>query len=125
MSHRSRLCTFVIDCRTDDLPGAAEFWGKALGKPVVPVEDEPSYIELKTADDEPFLLLQKVEHEPRIHLDIESDDLDAEAERLVALGAKKVAFVKRWWVMEAPTGHRFCIVRRQRDEFGPHLNEWD
>jgi hypothetical protein len=27
-------------------------------------------------------------------------------------------------VMEAPTGHRFCIVRRQREQFGPHLNEW-
>ncbi len=123
--HHSRLCTFVLDCRTDDLPAAAEFWGKALGKPVAPVEDEPNYFELKTADDEPILLLQKVGHESRIHLDIESDDLDAEAERLVVLGAKKIAFVKRWWLMEAPTGHRFCIVRKQRDEFGPHLNEWD
>jgi hypothetical protein len=26
--------------------------------------------------------------------------------------------------MEAPTGHRFCIVRRQRAAFGPHLNTW-
>ena len=39
--------------------------------------------------------------------------------------AKRVAFVHdRWWVMEAPTGHRFCIVRRQRKEFGAHLNTW-
>ena len=44
---------------------------------------------------------------------------------LEALGATRVAFVReRWWVMEAPTGHRFCIVRRQRKDFGPHLNEW-
>jgi len=27
--------------------------------------------------------------------------------------------------MQAPTGHRFCVVRKQRAEFGPHLNQWD
>ena len=40
-----------------------------------------------------------------MHLDIEADDIDAEAARLEKLGAKKIAFVKRWWVMEAPSGH--------------------
>ena len=35
-----------------------------------------------------------------MHLDIEADDVDAEANRLEALGAKKIAFVKRWWVMD-------------------------
>lgn len=61
-----------------------------------------------------------------MHLDIETDDLEAEAARLERLGAKRVAFVReRWWVMEAPSGQRFCIVRRQRDAFGPHLNRWD
>ncbi|HJT97607.1 MAG TPA: VOC family protein, partial [Rhodanobacteraceae bacterium] len=32
--HRSRLSTIVIDCRTDDLDAAADFWSRALGKPV-------------------------------------------------------------------------------------------
>jgi len=69
--------------------------------------------------------VQKVAHESRVHLDIETDDLEAEAKRLEALGAKRIEFVKgRWWVMEAPTGQRLCIVRRQREAFGPHLNEW-
>jgi hypothetical protein len=69
--------------------------------------------------------VQRVEHESRVHLDIESDDLDAEVARLEALGAKRLAFVRgRWWVLEAPTGQRFCVVHKQRDEFGPHLNEW-
>ena len=45
---------------------------------------------------------------------------------LEALGAKRIAFVRgRWWVMEAPTGHRFCVVQKQRDQFGAHLNAWD
>ncbi len=61
-----------------------------------------------------------------MHLDIETDDLEAEAARLERPGAKRIAFVhERWWVMEAPSGQRFCIVRRQRDAFGPHLNRWD
>ena len=125
--HHSRLCTIVIDCRVDDLAPATEFWSKALGKPLVTVDSDGDgkYAELQTADDEPHILLQKVDHESRVHLDIETDDFEAEAIRLEALGAKRIAFVHdRWWVMQAPTGHRFCIVRRQRKEFGPYLNTW-
>lgn len=126
--HHSRLCTLVIDCRTDDLAEAARFWSAALGKPVATLDQDGDgrYAELATAADEPIVLLQKVEHESRVHLDIETDDLDAETARLERLGAKRVAFVRgRWWVMEAPSGHRFCVVRRQRAAFGPHLNRWD
>lgn len=125
--HRSRLCTVVIDCRVDDLAPAAEFWSRAFGKPIANVDQDGDgkYAELETGDDEPIILLQKVKHESRVHLDIETDDLEAEAARLEALGAKRIAFVReRWWVMQAPTGHRFCVVRRQRAEFGPHLNSW-
>ena len=125
--HHSRLAALVLDCRTDDLTGAMEFWSKALGRPVAnPDQDgDGKYAELKTDSDEPFLLLQKVEHESRIHLDSETDDIDAEVARLETLGATRVGFVKRWWVMQAPTGHRFCVVRKQRPEFGSHLNTWE
>ncbi len=44
-------------------------------------------------------------------LDIESDDVEAEARRLEALGAKRIEAVRTWIVMEAPTGQRFCVVR--------------
>jgi hypothetical protein len=84
------------------------------------------YAALHTEEDEPIILLQRVDHESRVHLDIESDDLEAEVARLEALGAVRIAFTReRWWVMEAPSGHRFCVVRRQRPEPGPHLNRWD
>ena len=127
MTHHSRLSTFVLDCKVADLKASTEFWSAALGKPVATVDQDGDgkYAELRTGSDEPILLLQKVEHDSRIHLDIESDDIDAEAERLEKLGAKKIEFLKRWWVMEAPSGHRFCVVRKQRDPFGPHLNRWD
>ncbi|MCR6686594.1 VOC family protein [Pseudoxanthomonas sp.] len=127
MPHHSRLSTLVLDCRVDDLREGAEFWSKALGMPVASLDQDGDgrYAELETAADEPMILLQKVGHDSRVHLDIETDDIEAEAARLEALGAKRIAFVKRWWVMEAPTGHRFCVVRQQREPFGPHLNRWE
>ena len=126
--HHSRLSTIVIDCDVADLAPSARFWSQALGKPIVSADQDGDgkYAELKTEADEPIILLQKVEHPSRVHLDLETDDLEAEAARLEALGAKRIAFVRdRWWVMEAPTGHRFCVVHKQRDQFGPHLNAWD
>ena len=125
--HKSRVSAFVLDCKTHDLASATEFWSKALGRAVANADQDGDgkYAELKTDADEPFLLLQRVDHPARIHLDIETDDIDAEVTRLEALGAKRVEFVKRWWVMEAPTGHRFCVVRKQRPEFGPHTSTWN
>ena len=126
--HHSRLSTIVIDCQVDDLTPVTAFWSAALGKPVTnPDQDgDGRYAELHTALDEPIILLQKVTHESRVHLDIETDDLDAEVGRLEQLGARRMAFVReRWWVMEAPGGQRFCVVQPQRESFGPHLNRWD
>ena len=123
--HRSRLAAFVIDCKTEDLDAATTFWSKALGKSVVPHPPTPDTAndrELSAAAGEPMLLLQKVEHPSRIHLDIETDDIEAEVKRLEALGAKRVEFIKRWWVMEAPTGQRFCVVRPQRGPMESHDN---
>src|SRR4029079_10438311 len=91
--HHSRVSAFVLDCQVDDLAKGAEFWSKALGRPVANLDQDGDgkYAELRTDADEPFLLLQKVDHAPRIHLDIETDDLDAEVARLEALGATRIA----------------------------------
>jgi predicted enzyme related to lactoylglutathione lyase len=127
MPHHSRLSTLVLDCQVDDLQAGVEFWSRALGKPVASLDQDGDgkYAELETQADEPVILLQKVGHDSRVHLDIETDDVEAEAARLAQLGAKKVARVHTWWVMEAPTGHRFCVVRQQRKPFGPHTNRWE
>jgi len=127
MAHRSRLSTFVLDCQVEDLAPHLEFWSRALGKAVDTVDEDGDgrYARLSTEADEPVLLLQKVDHDSRIHLDIETDDVEAEASRLERLGARRVAKVATWWVMEAPSGHRFCVVRQQRRPLGPHANAWD
>ena len=60
----------------------------------------------------------------RVHLDIEADDVEAEVRRLEALGARRVEQVQTWWVMEAPTGQRFCVVRRFSPAFDQQANAW-
>ena len=124
--HKSRLGTMILDCEGDDFDAAIEFWGAALGTEVQG-RDRPgdeNYRLLVTDPSQPKMLLQKVDHESRIHLDIETDDLEAEVARLEKLGAKRIAQIKRWWVMEAPTGHRFCVVNPQRADFESAANVW-
>lgn len=114
--HHSRLAGFIIDCQTEDLEKAAQFWSAALGYALKPKQDEPDgkYRQLMTPDDRLHIEVQQVSHESRVHLDIETDDIEAEVARLEKLGAKRIDRVKNWVVMEAPTGQRFCVVRPQR-----------
>ncbi len=46
----------------------------------------------------------------RFHIDVESADVDADADRLEALGATRVAKIESWWVMRDPAGLTFCVV---------------
>lgn len=125
--HRSRLCTLVIDCSTDNLTTGASFWSQALGWPISASDDpaKDKYVALETRADEMIVLLQKVDHPSRVHLDIETDDVEAEVMRLEKLGARRLEKIKTWWVMEAPTGHRFCVVRPQRGELPANANRWE
>jgi hypothetical protein len=125
--HRSRLCAVLIDCRTADVDEAARFWGEALGRPVDSshASSRGNYRMLTTPPDEPIVEIQRVEHESRVHIDIETDDISAEVARLTGLGAKVVDRLERWVVMEAPTGQRFCVVRVQRPGFPKNANQWE
>jgi hypothetical protein len=127
--HKSRLGAIVIDCEGAELDAAAAtFWSRALGRSVdVPQDpgDARKYRGLDGPGSELKVLLQAVDHPSRVHIDIETDDVEAEVARLERLGAKRVAHVKSWWVMEAPTGHRFCVVRPQRPDFDAGANVWD
>ena len=125
--HKSRLGGFIIDCATSDLEGAARFWGAALGLELRATAGpaEARYRTLATAPDQPHLEVQQVEHASRVHLDIEADDIEAEVARLERLGATRVGPVRSWYVMQAPTGQRFCVVRAQRADFAARANTWD
>jgi Glyoxalase-like domain len=125
--HQSRLCAVLIDCRTANLEDAARFWGEALGRPVDPNHpaSRGNYLMLETPPDEPIVQIQRVDHESRVHIDIETDDIPAEVARLTKLGATVVDRLERWVVMQAPTGQRFCVVRVQRPGFPKNACRWD
>ena len=125
--HKSRLATIVIDCQSADVDEAARFWSAALGRParVLADPDDANYRSLEGPPEEVVVLVQAVDHQSRAHIDIETNDIEAEVRRLEALGARRVAHIKRWWVMEAPTGQRFCVVRPQRPDFEDRANSWD
>ena len=124
--HKSRLAGFIIDCQTEDLDRAAEFWAAALGLPIRPAaESGDAYRTLETTGDEVHVEVQRVGHPSRVHIDIEADDIEAEVRRLEALGARRITQVRTWVVLEAPTGQRFCVVRVQRPDFAKNANRWD
>ena len=125
--HHSRLCAVLIDCKTADVGEAARFWAEALGRPVDLKHpgSKGNYLMLETPPGELLVQIQKVEHESRAHLDIETDDIPAEVARLQSLGATVVKELPRWTVMQAPTGQRFCVVRVQRPDFLANANRWD
>ena len=125
--HKSRLGGLIIDCCTDDLGEATAFWTRALGYAPIDSDhpDDDNYVPLRTAPGEPHIELQSVDHPSRVHIDIETDDVEAEVARLEGLGAKRVEKVRSWWVMEAPSGHRFCVVAAAREGFDERANRWD
>jgi predicted enzyme related to lactoylglutathione lyase len=124
--HKSKLGGFIIDCQTDDLQGAADFWGSALG--LVPRElsptDTQAYRGFHDRQHGLDIEVQRVDHPSRVHLDIETDDIDAEIRRLEGLGAKRVRQIRSWWVMEAPTGQRFCVVHANSPRFEEQASVW-
>ena len=124
--HKSKLAGFIIDCKTDDLTAAAHFWGAALGMPVreLPGTEGDSYRKLEDSRSGLNIEVQKVDHPSRVHLDIESDDIEAEVVRLEKLGAKRLAKINTWWVMESPTGQRFCVVRPSSAHFADTATQW-
>ncbi|MFE9790077.1 VOC family protein [Nocardia salmonicida] len=121
MSHRSRLCHIVID--VDDLDQATQFWCNALAATEEPINDNSRqiYRRLQLPDSEIRVLLQATTDpkatKSRMHLDIETDDLDAEVRRLEALGAVRYDHQRErgfeFWVLQDPWGNEFCVLQTE------------
>lgn len=101
----------TIDCA--DPTALADFWTKALGTTISQNYDG-EFIMLVAR---PYVAFQKVPEERagknRVHLDFHTDDLAAEVERLVGLGATALAEHTMpgltWRVLEDPAGNVFCV----------------
>lgn len=130
--HRSRIAYFTID--VTDLDAAVKFWSSALG-----AETEPGgatschiYRKLRLADTDIRILLQRTDDEKasknRMHLDLETDDVEAEVTRLEALGATRWAHQQErefdFWVMRDPWDNEFCVLQVEFPELLAQRTSW-
>ena len=131
-SHRSRLCHIIIDC--DDLDRAAEFWAAALDATEEPIP-EPSrhvYRRLRLPDANIRVLLQHTTDEKvskeRMHIDLETDNVEAEVQRLEALGAERWDHQQErghdFWVLRDPWGNEFCVLQPEFPELLARRRPW-
>ncbi len=123
-THRSRVCQFVID--VSDLDQGVEFWTAALDG----VEEETSetsreiYRRIRLPDSEIRILLHKTGDrkisKERMHIDLETDNVEAEVERLEALGAVRWDHLQErgfdFWVLQDPWGNEFCVLQEEFPE---------
>ncbi|GAB2996965.1 VOC family protein [Saccharothrix stipae] len=124
--HRSRVSALLIDTPQDRADQAAAFWSAALGATARPVPSEEQFTSLHDAIPGLAVAVQAVDDEPRFHLDIETDDVEAETARLLALGATEVSRWLECRVLRAPSGHLMCVLPVHTDpaQFEAQANAW-
>jgi predicted enzyme related to lactoylglutathione lyase len=130
--HRSRVCHFVID--VPDLDQGVSFWSAALGGTEEPVSERsrPIYRRVRLPDSDVRILLQLTSDEKiskeRMHLDLESDNVEAEVERLEALGAKRWDLQEergwKFWVLRDPWENEFCVLQTEFPELLAQREPW-
>lgn len=124
MSHRSLLSTLMIDCLDENFDASFDFWSWTLGLQGRRPSANQNYVTLGQLDMPMMVRLQRVQRDPGYHLDISTDDMKAERERLLANGARAKYRIKRWWVMEDPSGNAFCLIRPE-EGFEEYAREWE
>ena len=87
---------------------------------------EPEFTVLDDALPGLATVVQAIDDAPRYHLDIETDDVEAETARLLALGAVQVAQWLECHVLRAPGGHLVCVIPVHSDpgEFKAQASTW-
>jgi Glyoxalase-like domain len=101
----------VIDVPAPQVAGAASFWGGVLGWRVGPPwRGHPELRSFEPSAGSPYVHLQEVDGPPRVHLDLETDDVPGTVERAVARGAVEVARHDRWHTLRSPGGLPFCLL---------------
>jgi predicted enzyme related to lactoylglutathione lyase len=127
MGHRSRLTAVLVDVPATDLDQTASFWTAALGKEPKTYEKLSEYrVYGEVTPGIEFMVQGTGDSAPRVHFDIESDDVEAEVARLKGLGATEIGRHHTWVIMKDPAGTVFCVVQIQVQEmFDKHATTWD
>ena len=114
--HRSRLSTLLIDAPAGEAAASAAFWSAALGVPTQSPPGEPQFHTLKDCVPDLVVAVQSVEDTARYHVDIETDDVQAEVARLTALGAVEVSAWQGCHTLRVPGGHLLCVIPVHSDD---------
>ena len=126
MTHRSRLTAVLIDVPERDREKAGAFWSAALGREPKHYDKFPEYDILgEVTPGIEFMVQSTGDDSPRIHIDIETDDVEAETARLVALGAERVDQWLECHVLRLPGGQLACVIPRHSDDFDRLATVWD
>jgi glyoxalase superfamily protein len=127
VTHYSRVAAIVIDVPDEQHAGELGFWRAASGAALTRYEQYPEYHGARLHGQSLGLLVQRLgDGEPRVHIDIHTDDLEAEVARLERLGAERVRRVNKWWVMRDPAGLMFCVVTDPPGSLTEHnAHRWD
>ena len=130
--HRSRVAYFVID--VGDLDEGVTFWSAALDADAEQTNPNSGHIyrRLRLPDSDIRVLLQhtrdpKVSKE-RMHLDLETDDVESEVQRLETLGATRIDHQQErgfdFWVMRDPWGNEFCVIQTEFPDLLSRRRPW-
>ena len=127
MTHYSRVDKIVIDVPASTHDRELAFWQNATGGETGHSERYPEFHWARLPGQAIAMLVQRLGEGPgRLHLDIHTDDLDAEVARLEALGAERVRQVHNWWIMRDPAGLLFCVVSDEPGRLNDdNARRWD
>ncbi|MBM7804237.1 hypothetical protein JOD57_000074 [Geodermatophilus bullaregiensis] len=127
MPHRSRLAILLLDLPPEVHAAGTAFWAGATGRTAAPDPTDGDWASLGSFAGGLHLEVQRTGEgtPPRWHVDVETDDVDAEVARLEALGARREADMGSFWQMTDPAGLVFCVVGVQTGaEFDRHAVPW-
>lgn len=122
--HRILLREIVVDAPQRSFAATRDFWAAALLTQAHEVEGFPEFTALPDAASWCWVGLQNIgSGAARVHLDIETDDVDAEVQRLTRLGAVKVGDGRTWVVMRDPSGLLFDVAPFASPQFAERSRE--
>ncbi len=116
----------LVDVPKAEHQRAVTFWSAALGRDGKTYDKFPEYVVFGEATPGVEFMVQSTgDDTPRVHLDIETDDVEAEVKRLEGLGAIEIERHHSWVVMKDPAGTVFCVVTIQvKDAFEKSATVW-
>ena len=112
MAHASRIAGFPLHPDHDALMSAADFWGAGLELELpTAAMNGGVYLRRCPQRGEWQLEARNAPTPSTAQIDVETDDLEAEAARLEELGARRVGHLRQhWWELELPAGQRIRVA---------------